>query len=297
MKKTSKTTQKNHFPMPLNKYLSWAGICSRRQAVEYIKIGHVKVNGNVVQEPGHKVVQGDQVTFKNKKIMPDEKIYLLLNKPRDYVTTVADDKGRRTVIALVIGVTTKRVHPVGRLDRTTTGLLLLTNDGDLTQKLAHPRNEVKKVYSVVLDRPLSVTDLQSIREGIKLSDGIATVDTIGYAPGERKNCVKVRLHSGKNRIIRRIFEYFDYRLLKLDRINYAGLTKRGLPLGRCRALTEREVRVLKTYGQVLRPEKEEKGKSRVRRKTTQKNSDKKSRSERSRVHKKNGRVRSKKTGR
>ena len=295
MKRINKTTEKDNFPMPLNKYLSWSGICSRRQAVEYIKAGDVKVNGAVVREPGHKIVRHDQIIFKNKKIVPDEKIYLLLNKPRDYVTTVADERGRRTVIALVSNITTKRVHPVGRLDRTTTGLLLLTNDGELTQKLAHPRNEVKKVYSVVLDRPLSVTDLQSIREGIKLDDGIAAVDTIGYTD-ERKNCVKVRLHSGKNRIIRRIFEYFDYKILRLDRINYAGLTKRGLPLGRCRALTEREVRVLKTYGQVLRPEKGKKGPF-VRRKAPQKSSDKKPKSERSRIGKKNSRVRSKKTGR
>lgn len=236
--------------MFLNKYLSGAGACSRRQAVEYIKAGQVKVNGVVVKEPWHNVSASDRVELKGKVVVADQKIYILLNKPKDYVTTLSDQRGRRTVIDLIKGATTKRVYPIGRLDRASTGLLLITNDGELTQRLAHPKNEVKKVYSVMLDGLLGVKELQSIRDGVRLKDGLAKVDSIGYTPGKKKNYVKVQLHSGKNRIVRRIFEHVGFKVLKLDRINYAGLTKRGLPLGRWRLLTEREIRVLKDFGQV-----------------------------------------------
>lgn len=234
----------------LNKYLSGAGACSRRQAAELIKAGQVKVNGVVAKEPWHNVHASDRVELKGKLILPDQKIYLLLNKPKDYVTTLSDQRGRRTVIDLIAGATKKRVYPIGRLDRDTTGLLLITNDGEFTQSLAHPKNDIKKVYSVVLNEMLGLQDLQAIREGVRLRDGLVKVDSVGYIIGKKKNTIKIQLHSGKNRVIRRIFEHFGFKVLKLDRTNYAGLTKRGLALGRWRSLTEREIRVLKDFGLV-----------------------------------------------
>ncbi|MCK5633074.1 rRNA pseudouridine synthase [bacterium] len=237
--------------MPLNKYLSSAGLCSRRQAVEFIKDGQVTVNGIIVKSPETRVGKTDRIYFKNKFVKPDEKIYILLNKPKDYVTTLSDERNRKTVVELVKGLTKTRVNPVGRLDRATTGLLLLTNDGELTQNLAHPRNEVKKVYSVVLDRPLKIENLLAIRAGLELKDGIAQIDKISFVQGSKKNHVKVQLHSGKNRIVRRLFEHFDYKVLKLDRINYAGLTRRGLPIGTSRFLTKQELENLQKSGAVV----------------------------------------------
>jgi len=234
---------------PLNKYLANAGACSRRKAVDYIKEGLIKVNDVVIKEPGHKIKDGDKVTCKNKLIIPQKKIYILLNKPRDYVTTLSDDRGRRTVIDLVKGVAKERIYPVGRLDRATTGLLLMTNDGDLAQKLAHPRNEVKKVYNVVLRSSLSSEDMKKIGDGIKLRDGKIKPDKIIYTPSKRKNNVTIYLHSGKKRIVRRIFEHLGYVIVKLDRINYAGLTKRGIPMGRFRLLTDYEIQCLKEFGE------------------------------------------------
>jgi len=238
------------FLMPLNKYLSFSGICSRRKAVEFIKAGLVKVNDKVVKIPQRRVADDDKVYFKNKLVVPDQKIYVLLNKPKDFVTTLSDQSGRNTVIDLVKGATKKRIYPIGRLDRATTGLLLLTNDGQLTQKLAHPKYEVKKVYAVVLNRPLKFEDIKTIREGITLKDGVVKVDRVHYVAGKSKTHVKVELHSGKNRIVRRIFEHFGYGVVKLDRINYAGLTKRGVRLGQWRFLTSSEVKQLKTSGLV-----------------------------------------------
>jgi len=236
----------------LNKYLANAGICSRRKATDFIKAGQVQVNGVVVKEPSHRVAKNDQVTLNGKLLVHEKKVYILLNKPQGYVTTVAEPQGRRTVINLVQGAAKKaRVYPVGRLDRDTTGLLLITNDGNLTQQLAHPRNEIKKVYSVVLDRLLDVQDIQSIRKGVRLKDGIAHVDRIVYTLGSRKNCIKIHLHSGKNRIVRRIFEHVGYRVMKLDRINYAGLTRRGLSVGKWRMLNEQEIEALQKIGQVV----------------------------------------------
>lgn len=248
MKDKKKQSPSGIFPILLNKYLSHAGVCSRRQAVEDIKSGQVTVNGAVVRQPWHNVHKGDKVVHKNKIVFPGKRIYILLNKPLDCVTTLSDQKGRRTVMDLIGNVVKDRVYPVGRLDRMTTGLLLITNDGQLTQDLAHPRHEVKKLYSIVLDRPLSHEDYQTIRDGIRLKDGVTRVDSIYYVPGKRKNHVKVQLHSGKNRIVRRIFEHFGYNVLKLDRVNYAGLAKSGLPVGRWRFLTQQEVRDLKTAG-------------------------------------------------
>jgi len=243
-----KNNKQQSFLMPLNKYLSFAGICSRRKAVEFIKAGLVKVNGQVVKIPERRVAEDDKVYFKHKLIVPDKKVYVLLNKPKDYVTTVSDQRGRKTVIDLVKDATKKRIYPVGRLDRATTGLLLLTNDGQLTQQLAHPKYQVKKVYTVVLNRPLGFSDLQKIRDGIKLKDGFIKVDRIATIAGKRKTHVRVELHSGKNRIVRRIFEHFGYGVVKLDRVNYAGLTKRGVYLGKWRLLTSSEVKQLKTSG-------------------------------------------------
>lgn len=251
MKKNKKYNCDEKFLMPLNKYLSYAGVCSRRKAVEYIKNGLVKVNGEVVKIPQRRVAHDDQIMFKNKILFPDKKVYVLLNKPKDYVTTLSDQQGRKTVVDLVVDATKKRVYPVGRLDRATTGLLLLTNDGQLTQKLAHPKYEVQKIYDVVLNRPLKFLELQAIRSGLKLKDGIIKVDKIIFVPGRSKNNIRVHLHSGKNRIVRRIFENFGYGVVKLDRINYAGLTKHGLSVGSWRFLTEKEVKDLKKSGMIL----------------------------------------------
>ena len=236
--------------IPLNKYLSNAGVCSRRKAVEYIKKGWVTVNGLVIKEPGYKVLPEDKVIFKKKIIRREPKIYVLINKPKDYITTVADQKGRRTVIDLVKDVVGSRIYPVGRLDRMTTGLLLLTNDGQLAQKLAHPKYKVKKVYSVMLDRPLKHEDRGKIYKGVTLKDGVIAADKINYVLGKSKSHVRIQIHSGKNRVIRRIFEYLGYKVLKLDRINYAGLTKRGISIGRWRNLTKDEIKNLEEHGEV-----------------------------------------------
>jgi len=296
--KNKKEQLKKNVSIALNKYLSTSGLCSRRQAVEYIKLGLVKVNGVIIKTPYHRVTDQDIVLFKNKKVLQDKKIYILLNKPRDYVTTVSDQAGRRTVINLIKDATGKRVHPVGRLDRTTTGLLLLTNDGQLTQRLAHPRNEVKKVYAVVLDRPLQFADLQKIKEGLMLKDGLVQVDRVSYIPDKRKNNIKIQLHSGKNRIIRRIFEFLGYAVSKLDRINYAGLTKRGLPLGRWRLLNEREIRDLKNDGQIGFPKETQKKKGERKYGTrSTKRTGSKNGSSKKRNHSPNSKFRQKKTGR
>jgi len=250
MKKQEKKTVDKKDCMTLNKYLAYAGICSRRQAVDYIKKGLVKVNSKVVIEPGYRVEKEDKVTLKNKPLQTENKIYILLNKPKDYITTVSDERGRRTVLDIVKGVVKERVYPVGRLDRTTTGLLLLTNDGQLAQKLSHPSNEVKKVYSVVLDKPLEYEDIKKIREGVRLIDGVLPVDKIFYVEGKSKSHVRIQIHSGKNRVVRRLFRELEYKVVKLDRIDYAGLTKRGLYLGRCRDLTSHEIFCLKKFGEI-----------------------------------------------
>ncbi len=234
-------------PMRLNKYIAHCGICSRRQAAEYVKQGYVSVNGHRELNPGYLVQPGDKVSFRGKVVKPEvRKVYILMNKPKDVITTASDEKGRKTVLDLLAGKVPERVFPVGRLDRQTTGLLLLTNDGDLAQKLSHPSYEVKKIYHVVLDKPLALPDLEKIRRGIELEDGIATVDGIDYA-GESKKEVGIELHIGRNRIIRRIFEHLGYEVVKLDRTFYAGLTKKNLPRGRFRYLTDKEVVMLKHF--------------------------------------------------
>lgn len=245
-----KKQENNSELMPLNKYLSNAGVCSRRDAVEFIKLGHVQVNGKAVKEPGYKVSQEDKVLFKGTVVRGERKVYILLNKPLDYITTVEDEEGRRSVIDLLRGGVKERVYPVGRLDRLTTGLLLLTNDGELAQNLSHPSSEVKKVYSVVLDQELKGQDLIDIKNGLTLKDGFIKPDRVYCDSKRNRKHVVIQIHSGKNRIVRRIFKERGYNVLKLDRINYAGIIKKGLPVGRWRVLKRDEVIALKKAGEI-----------------------------------------------
>jgi 23S rRNA pseudouridine2605 synthase len=234
--------------MRLNKYLAHCGIASRRAADTMIMQGHVTVNGTVVQEMGYKVKENDVVVFKGKPIKPvDKLVYILLNKPRNVLCTSSDEKGRKTVIDIIAEKVPERVYPVGRLDRNTSGLILLTNDGDLTKKLSHPSHKVPKVYQVTLDKNLSLKDLEQIRTGITLEDGEIKADSLHFIEGESKREVQIELHSGKNRIVRRIFESLGYEVVKLDRVYYAGLTKKNLPRGFYRPLTKEEVRMLKHF--------------------------------------------------
>lgn len=235
--------------MPLNKYLAHSGVCSRRDAAEVIKQGKVKVNGTLVTEPGHKVTTKDEIKVSGKAIHPTKDlVYILLNKPKDYITTTDDPQKRKTVLDLIQHATKERVYPVGRLDRNTSGVLLLTNDGDLSQKLTHPSNEIKKVYAVTLDRPLDKKDFEKILQGVELEDGIAKVDSVGYTDAADKTQIGVEIHSGKNRIVRRIFEALRYDVRNLDRVIFAGLTKKNVVRGKWRFLNEKEVRDLKHFG-------------------------------------------------
>ena len=234
--------------MRLNKYVALSGIASRRTAAEYIKNKEVTVNEVVVVEPGYRVQPSDVIKYKGAVISPvKELVYLLLNKPKNVITTVSDAQGRKTVLDLVENATDNRIYPVGRLDRDTTGLLILTNDGDLARKLSHPSNDVKKIYQVTLDRPVSVRDLEKIQVGLELEDGIAEVDAVGHIDGGKRNEVGIEIHIGKNRIVRRIFEHLGYEVEKLDRVYYAGLTKKDLPRGHYRKLTEKELIMLKHF--------------------------------------------------
>ncbi|GAA4320440.1 pseudouridine synthase [Compostibacter hankyongensis] len=233
---------------PLNKYIAHCGICSRRAAVDHIKAGIVSVNGQIVTEPGYKVAPGDVVKLNGKRITPQTSlVYILLNKPKDYITTLRDPQGRRTVMELIRDATGERVYPVGRLDRNTSGLLLLTNDGELAQQMAHPSNKVKKVYHAVLDKPLTQADFDRILGGVKLHDGMASVDMLAYVDAADKTQIGLEIHSGRNRIVRRIFEHLGYQVEKLDRVLYAGLTKKNIPRGKWRLLTEKEVILLKHF--------------------------------------------------
>ena len=234
--------------MYLPKYLAHCGICSRRNAVELVKNGDIKINGKVEKDVTYVVEKSDVVKYKNKVVKPEEFKYILLNKPRGYVTTLSDEKGRRTVIDLInVKLKTKeRVYPVGRLDINTTGLLLLTNDGQLAQKLTHPKYQAQKKYLAVLDRPLLKTDFLRLKKGIKLSDGFVKVDSLSYAKKDSQKHLFVKIHSGKNRIVRRIFERLGYMVKKLDRVKFAGLTKRGIALGEWRFLNNREIEKLKS---------------------------------------------------
>ena len=230
----------------LNRYIAKGGICSRRDADELILAGRVKVNGEVIQQVGVKVKREDKVEVDHRVVVPERKVYLVLNKPKDYVTTVDDPMERKTVMSLIEGACKERVYPVGRLDRQTTGVLLFTNDGDLAKKLTHPKYNQKKIYHVFLDKVVSMGDLQAIRDGIELEDGFVQADDIQIAADDRTQ-VGIEIHSGKNRIVRRIFEHFGYQILRLDRVYFAGITKKNLPRGKWRFLTPEEVNVLKVY--------------------------------------------------
>ncbi|MCS6933656.1 MAG: rRNA pseudouridine synthase [Chitinophagales bacterium] len=239
----------------LNKYLAHAGVASRRAADELIRQGRVSVNGQVITEMGYKVKPGDQVCFDGKPLSLEKKYYVLLNKPKDCITTVSDEKGRKTVMDLVRPAFAQirshakvRLYPVGRLDRNTTGVLLLTNDGELAQRLTHPSSNVKKIYHVLLNKKLRKEDFDKIAEGgVVLEDGIAEVDEIAYPNPANRAEVGIQIHTGKNRFVRRLFEALGYEVVKLDRVYFAGLTKKDLPRGRWRFLTEEEVRLLKYF--------------------------------------------------
>jgi 23S rRNA pseudouridine2605 synthase len=236
--------------MPLNKYIAHSGICSRRDAAILVKDNKVTVNGELVSDPGTKVSTHDVIKVQGKKITPSRNfVYILLNKPKDYITTLDDPQGRRTVLDLVKQATSERVYPVGRLDRNTSGVLLLTNDGDLAQKLSHPSHEIKKVYEVKLDRNLTKADLDTIANGITLEDGFVAPDVIAFADAKDKSIIGVEIHSGRNRIVRRIFEHMKYDVRGLDRVMYAGLTKKNVQRGKWRFLAEKEVRLLKFMNQ------------------------------------------------
>ena len=232
--------------MPLNKFIAHCGVCSRRDAAEMVKQGRVKVNHETVTEPGHRVSAKDEVRVNGKKVsLARNLVYILLNKPKDYITTTDDPEKRKTVLNLIR--VKDRVYPVGRLDRNTSGVLLLTNDGELSQKLSHPSHEVKKVYHVTLNRPLEKKDFDKILRGITLDDGPATVDVLAYADVKDKSQIGVEIHSGRNRIVRRIFEHLGYDVKNLDRVMFAGLTKKNVERGKWRFLTEKEVRDLKYF--------------------------------------------------
>ncbi len=225
----------------LNKYIANSGICSRREADTYIEHGSVTVNGKLVTEMGYKVQPTDVVRFDGSAISPEQKRYVLLNKPKNYITTMDDDRGRKTVMDLVDNATNERIYPVGRLDRMTTGLLLFTNDGELAKKLTHPKHNVRKLYHASLDKKLDLKDLQKLRGDVIIEGRKVFIDAVSYIEGEQKTEIGIEIHSGRNRIVRKIFEHVGYKVVKLDRVIFAGLTKKNLPRGRWRELTNQEV--------------------------------------------------------
>lgn len=240
-RKAPPKTNTNPDEIRLNKYIANAGVCSRREADTFIAAGSVTVNGKVVSEMGYKVKPTDDVRYDGRRLNPEKKEYILLNKPKGFITTTNDEKGRRTVMELISSSSNNRLFPVGRLDRNTTGLLMFTNDGDITKKLTHPKFGVRKIYHVVLDKNVTAADLRKIQEGLELEDGPVQVDEVSYISGTSKKEVGIEIHSGRNRIVRRIFEYLDYKVTKLDRVVFAGLTKKDLPRGHWRNLTPQEV--------------------------------------------------------
>ena len=229
----------------LNKYIANAGICSRREADMYISTGSASVNGKTITEMGYKVQPNDIVRFDGQLLTPEKKQYILLNKPKNYITTMDDERGRKTVMDLIASATKERVYPVGRLDRATTGLLLFTNDGEMTKKLTHPKHNVRKLYHATLDKKLKMSDLQKIAENFVLEGKMVFVDKISYIENQPKTEIGIEIHSGRNRIVRKIFAHFGYHVVKLDRVVFAGLTKKNLPRGFYRALTKQEVNYLK----------------------------------------------------
>lgn len=229
----------------LNRFIANSGVCSRRDADEHIKNGLITVNGRMVTDLGTQVTYDDDVRFKNKRLSAEKKVYILMNKPKDYVTTVEDPHAEHTVIDLLGDDCPERVYPVGRLDKATTGVLLLTNDGDLAGKLTHPKYKRKKIYHVFLDRPVTKNDLFRITEGIELDGTTVIADAVSYADPEDKSQIGIELHSGQNRVIRRMFETLDYKVKKLDRVYFAGLTKKNVQRGKWRFLTDKEISMLK----------------------------------------------------
>lgn len=238
--------EEQHGPIRLNKYIANAGICSRRDADVLIASGAITVNGEVITEMGHKVLPTDEVRYGDKVLQRERPVYVLLNKPKDYITTTDDERDRANVMELVRDACEERIYPVGRLDRDTTGLLLFTNDGDLTKKLTHPSSQIEKTYLVELDKPFASIDMAALRNGIELADGVITPDDVQYVEGaDSKKEIGITIHSGKNRIIRRMFEFLGYEVVKLDRVVFAGLTKKDLRRGSWRFLTKNEVSFLK----------------------------------------------------
>lgn len=246
-KKPGKQQSKNDDgTVRLNRYLSNAGVCSRREADQLIISGVVKINGKVVTELGTKVLPGDKVSYGDQTLKRENLVYLLLNKPKDYITTSDDPQKRRTVMELIKGAVKERLYPVGRLDRNTTGLLLFTNDGEIATKLTHPKNNIRKVYHVVTDQNVSKEDLEKLKAGFELEDGFVAPDDIEFVgTGHNKKDIGIEIHSGKNRIVRRMFEHLGYKVVKLDRVMFAGLNKKDLPRGKWRILTPKEVNFLK----------------------------------------------------
>lgn len=236
--------EEQYGPIRLNKYIANSGICSRRDADMLIQTGAITVNGVIVTELGTKVMPTDEVRYGDKILQREKPVYLLLNKPKDYITTMDDERDRKHVIQLVKSACKERIYPVGRLDKNTTGLLLFTNDGEMTKKLTHPKHGIRKIYHVELDRNLKMQDFNKITEGIELNDGLIIPDEISYV-GDSKKEIGITLHSGKNRVVRRIFESLNYQVVRLDRVVFAGLTKKDLPRGEWRFLTREEINILK----------------------------------------------------
>lgn len=232
-------------PVRLNKFIANTGLCSRREADDYIQAGLITVNGKLVSELGSKVMPTDDIRYNGTRMSAERKVYILLNKPKDYVTSVDDPHAKRTVMELVEGACRERIYPVGRLDRMTTGVLLLTNDGELTKKLTHPTSEIRKVYQVQLEKAMKVEDMHLLLEGVNLEDGFIKADKLSHVFEDDKSIVGIEIHSGRNRVIRRIFEKIGYHVIKLDRIYFGGLTKKGLSRGKWRYLAPREVGFLK----------------------------------------------------
>ncbi|MBX3242524.1 MAG: rRNA pseudouridine synthase [Chitinophagaceae bacterium] len=242
--------------MPLNKFIAWCGVCGRREAADLIKQGKVTVNGAVITNPPHRVSRNDTVKVNGKKISVQKNlVYILLNKPKDYITTTDDPEGRKTVMDLVKSATEERVFPVGRLDRNTTGVLLLTNDGEVAQRLTHPKYEVKKIYEVKLDKPVTKQHLDTIANGITLDDGFIQPDAVAYADAKDKTVIGIEIHSGRNRIVRRIFEKLGFKVKNLDRVMYGIFTKKNVDRGKWRLLSEKEIRLLKHLNTSFAPKK------------------------------------------
>ncbi|GAB3007805.1 hypothetical protein GCM10027284_27500 [Cyclobacterium sediminis] len=244
LKSIQKSGHKESDEIRLNKFIANAGICSRRDADKLIENGEISVNGKVVNEMGYKVLRKDRVVYKGKSIRPEKPVYILLNKPKDFITTTDDPFERKTVMHLVENACEERLFPVGRLDRNTTGLLLFTNDGELSAKLTHPSYEIKKIYQVTLDKPIAKNDVEAILEGVTLEDGLTEVDDLQVLSKDR-TIMGIEIHSGKNRIVRRIFAHFGYEVIALDRVTFAGLSKKDIPRGNYRFLEEKEVINLK----------------------------------------------------